>query len=123
VADTDTRLNLYQKLVKLEKAEQIETLAQEFSDRFGALPLEVQNLLYAVRIKLLAVKAGIESISTEHGQVVLRRFEGIGFDRQRLAPVLKDGIKVGITQITLNPKRLGNEWKKVLEELLRGIMK
>jgi transcription-repair coupling factor (superfamily II helicase) len=118
VADTDTRLNLYQKLVKLEKAEQIEALAQEFSDRFGALPLEVQNLLYAVRIKLLAVKVGIESISTEHGQVVLRRFEGIGFDRQRLAPVLKDGIKVGITQITLNPKRLGNEWKKVLEEVL-----
>ena len=123
VADTDTRLNLYQKLVKLEKVEQIEALVQEFSDRFGALPPEVENLLYAVRIKLLAVKAGIESISTEHGQIVLRRFEGIGFDRQKLEPILKDGIKVGITQITLNPKRLGNEWKKVLEELLRGIMK
>ena len=118
VVDVDTRLSLYQKLAKLEKAEQIAALAQEFSDRFGTPPPEVQNLLYAVRIKLMATKAGIESISTEHGQIVLRRFAGTGFNKEKLEPVLKDGIKVGITQITLNPKRLGNEWKKVLEEIL-----
>ncbi|MFQ5996239.1 MAG: transcription-repair coupling factor, partial [Dehalococcoidales bacterium] len=80
VVDVDTRLSLYQKLVKLEKAEDIESLAQEFADRFGPLPIELENLLYAVRIKLLATKAGIESITTEHGQIVLRRFEGMGFD-------------------------------------------
>ena len=121
VDDIDTRLSLYQKLVKLEKAEQIEALAQEFSDRFGPLPLEVENLLYAVRIKLLATKAGIESISTEHGQIVLRRFEGIQFNREKLESILKDGIKVGITQLTINPKRLGIEWKKVLEGVMGRI--
>ena len=44
VADLNTRLGLYQKLVKLERIEQIEPLAQEFSDRFGELPPEVKNL-------------------------------------------------------------------------------
>ena len=118
VADMETRLGLYQKLVKLETAEQIEILAQEFNDRFGPPPVEVQNLLYAVKIKLLAAKAGLEAIATEQGQIVLRLLEGMQFDKEKLEPVLKDGIRVGITQLRLNPKRLGGEWQQVLEEVL-----
>ena len=121
VSDLNTRLSLYQSLVKLEAVEEIEALAQEFSDRFGVPPAEVQNLLYALRIKILASKAGIESITTEDRQIVLRRFQGMHFNRQQLEPVLRDGMKVGITQLRLNPKRLGKEWGQVLEEVLRKV--
>jgi len=121
VADVDTRLSLYQRLAKLEAVEQIEALAQEFSDRFGSLPKEVENLLYAVKIKILAAKAGIESISTEDGQIVLRLFEGLTFNKQQLEPLFKDGIKVGLTQIRLNLKRLGKEWRETLEGILNKI--
>ncbi len=120
VSDLNTRLSLYQSLVKLEAVEQVEALAHEFGDRFGTPPPEVRNLLYALRIKILASKAGIE-ISTEERQIVLRRFQGMPFDRQQLEPILKDGIKVGITQLRLNPKRLGKEWQQVLEEVLKKI--
>ncbi len=118
VPDIETRLDLYQKLVKLETIAQVETLAQEFIDRFGTSPVEVANLLYAVKIKLLAARADIESISTEHGQIVLRRFEGMPFDKRKLEPVLKDGITAGFTRLILNPKRLEGEWPGVLEEVL-----
>ena len=121
VADINTRLSLYQSLAKMDRIEQVETLAQEFSDRFGSLPVEVENLLYAVKVKTLAAKAGIESISTEDGQIILRLFEGLQFDRQKLEPVFKDGIKVSTSQIRLNLKRLGKEWQGVLEEVVRGI--
>ena len=121
VSDLDTRLGLYQSLVKLERAEQIEDIAQEFSDRFGTLPPEVKNLLYVVKIKVLAAKAGIESISTEHGEIILRLFEGMQFNKQKPEPFLKDGIKLGLTQLRLNPKRLGGEWQRVLEEVLRRV--
>jgi len=121
VTDLLTRLSLYQKLVKLDRVEQIEPVAQEFSDRFGAPPSEVENLLYAVRMKILAVKAGIESISTEHGEIVLRLFEGMRFDKQKLEPFEKDGIKVGAFYLRLNPKRLGKDWQMVLEEVLREL--
>ncbi len=121
VTDLLTRLGLYQKLVKLERLEQIEPIAQEFSDRFGTPPPEVENLLYAVRLKILAGKAGIESISTEHGEIVISPFEGMRFDRQKLEPVLKDGIKAGTYQLRLNPKRLGKDWQKVLEEVVRKV--
>ena len=125
IPDLSTRLSLYQNLVKIQAAEQIDSLAQEFSDRFGSLPGEVENLLYAVKIKVLAARAGIESITNEHGQIVLRLFDGLQFNKQklepflkRLEPLLKDGIKVGSSQLRLNPKRLGGEWQKVLEEVL-----
>jgi len=110
VADIETRLSLYQKLAKMEDTEPLEPLAQEFIDRFGPLPVEVENLLYAVKIKLLAAKAGIESVTTEDGQIIIRRFKGVHFDQQKLEPVLRDGIKVG--------RRLGGKWQKVLEGVL-----
>jgi len=130
VVDLDTRLNLYQNLVKLDKVEQIEDLAHEFSDRFGSPPPEVKNLLYAVKLKVLAAKAGIESISTEQGQIILRLFQGLQLDKQQLEPYLKDGInpvrnsngvKLGLSQLRLNPKRLGKEWQRVLEEVVKKI--
>jgi transcription-repair coupling factor (superfamily II helicase) len=122
VPDLETRLAMYQKLVKVEKLEQIESLTQEFHDRFGALPEEVQNLLYAVRIKLLAAQAGIESIATEHGQIIIRRFKGLPFDREKLAPIIKDGVRVGHTQISLNLRRLGSRWQEVLGKILGTVI-
>jgi transcription-repair coupling factor (superfamily II helicase) len=121
VADLDTRLSLYQRLVKLDRVDQIEALAQEFGDRFGTLPPEVKNLLYAVKIKALAAKAGIESIATEHGEIILRLFQGMRFDRQKLEPILRDGIKLSLTQLRLNYKRLGKEWQQVLGEVLKEV--
>jgi hypothetical protein len=43
------------------------------------------------------------------------------FDKQKLEPLVRDGIKLGTTQLRLNPKRLGREWQKVLEEVLRKV--
>ncbi|MBI4303719.1 MAG: transcription-repair coupling factor, partial [Chloroflexi bacterium] len=127
VEDLNTRLGLYQKLVKLDETEQMEALALEFTDRFGPLPREVNNLLYAVRIKALAAKAGIESIATEHGEIVLRLFEGMRLDKQKLEPYLR-GLKLpagsitpGTNQLRLHPKRLGERWQAVLEEVVKGV--
>ncbi|MFC1957363.1 transcription-repair coupling factor [Chloroflexota bacterium] len=128
VIDLNTRLGFYQKLATLGGIEQIEALKQEFSDRFGALPPELENLLYAVRIKTLAAEAGIESIATERGEIILRRFEGMRFDRQKLElfvnglePHLRDSIKLGTFQLRLHHKRLDNQWRQVLEEVVGNI--
>jgi hypothetical protein len=43
------------------------------------------------------------------------------FNRQQLEPLLEDGIKLGTTQLCLNPKRLGGEWREVLEEVVRMV--
>jgi transcription-repair coupling factor (superfamily II helicase) len=115
VSDIETRLSLYQRMVKLEMVEDVAALAQELEDRFGDPPDEVRNLLYAIKIKLLGAKAKLESVSTEDGQIVLRVFQGMQFDRTKLAPLLKEGIRIGVTQLRL-PVRKG--WQGLLEEVL-----
>jgi transcription-repair coupling factor (superfamily II helicase) len=124
VDDLNTRLGLYQKLVKVDRLEQIDILVQELADRFGTPPREVENLLYAVKIKVLGAKAGIESITMEEGQIVLRRFEGMRFDRQKLEPYLRGlrypvgSLHLDALHLRLNPKRIGEDWPKVLEEVV-----
>jgi transcription-repair coupling factor (superfamily II helicase) len=120
VADIDTRLNLYQKLARVDKEEQIDGLAQEFGDRFGKLPAEVKNLLYALRIKVLAARAGVESVSTEDSEIVLRLFEGMKFDPQKLEPLLGEGVTLGKGQIRVGYKRI-KEWERVLQKVLEKI--
>jgi transcription-repair coupling factor (superfamily II helicase) len=124
VDDLNTRLSLYQKLVRVDRLEQIDVLAQEFSDRFGTPPREVKNLLYGVKIKVLGAKASLESITMEEGQIVLRRFEGMRFDHQKLEPYLRGlrypvgSLHLDALHLRLHPKRLGPDWPKVLEEVV-----
>ena len=87
-------------------------ISEELADRFGKLPPEVRNLLYAVRIKAMAVKSGIDSISVEHGEIIIRPFEGIRFDQHRLQPLCQDGIRLSSRIIKLNYRRLGKNWQK-----------
>jgi len=113
VGDVETRLSLYQSLSRVDRLEQLEALAQEFVDRFGAIPKEVKNLLYAVRIKLLAGKAGIESVTTEDGQIVLRLLEGMRFTPQQREIALPDGVRMGVRQLSLG-YRGDKGWKSKL---------
>jgi len=117
VGDVETRLSLYQSISRLDKPEQIEALVQEFGDRFGAIPKEVKNLLYAVKIKLLAGKAGVESVTTEDGLIVLRLLEGMRFTPQQREIALPDGVRMGVRQLSLS-YRGDKGWKSKLEGAL-----
>ena len=121
VPDVNSRLELYRDLAHPDAHQKIDDLATAYRDRFGAVPPEVDNLFYAVRIKGLAARAGIASVATEEGFINLRRFEGLPFDREKLAPVLRDEIYVGRTLIKIDFIKLGRAWKRVLEEVISKI--
>jgi hypothetical protein len=80
----------------------------------------VQNLLYAVKIKLLAAKAGIESVSIENGLIVLRLFGGMQFTPQQHKLPLPDGVRMGVRQLSLSYKRM-SDWEGVLEGVLNNM--
>ena len=120
VADLATRLPLYQRLARIVSPDEIEQIAEEFKDRFGNLPPEVKNLLYIVNIKALAAQVGVQSISGEDRQIVIRFKEGVKIDRERLGQAWR-GIKVGTSQLRLDMRLLGNRWQQVLEEVVRGL--
>ena len=119
VSDEGTRLALYQRMAKLASFEEGEELAQELRDRFGELPTPVKSLLYLLKIKMLAIRAGVVSISSEGNQIVVKP-EG-EINRPILQKALGDKVRIGLSQIRLDKRRLGLRWQETLEQLLETI--
>jgi transcription-repair coupling factor (superfamily II helicase) len=119
VTDLTTRLKLYQRLAKVSSVDELRQMREEFRDRFGNLPSVVENLLYMVNLRILAAQAGMQSISKEDRQIVIRFREGVKIDRRRLEKAWS-GLKVGATQLRLDTRLLGYKWQRVLEEVVRG---
>jgi transcription-repair coupling factor (superfamily II helicase) len=117
VPDTEIRLSLYQCLAGTRKLEAINVWAKDFQDRFGPPPIEVQNLLYAIKIKVLATKAVLASVSNESGQIVLRRPPGLQFDLTKLK-FYRTGVKISPYQVRIDLKTPGKDWQKTLVEVL-----
>jgi transcription-repair coupling factor (superfamily II helicase) len=72
VEDKTMRLKLYRRLADLHDLSEIDALQEEFGDRFGAIPEEVKNLLYQLKVRVLAEQTGIVSINMESKQLALR---------------------------------------------------
>ena len=62
VRDLGIRMGLYKRLADITESSEIEAFAAEMTDRFGALPPEVENLLAIIAIKNLCRKANVEKI-------------------------------------------------------------
>jgi transcription-repair coupling factor (superfamily II helicase) len=56
------RLSLYTRLDNCENEEELQAMEQEMTDRFGALPPQVQELFVTVRCRKLAVELGFEKM-------------------------------------------------------------
>jgi transcription-repair coupling factor (superfamily II helicase) len=121
ISDTDMRLSIYQRLTAITTVEQTDDLAKEINDRFGPLPAEVQNLIEVVRIKCLAANSGVEAISTNESIVTIRIWPGLQFNRQKLVSYYRYGVKIGMTQLIININKLGKDWLKMLEDIVKAI--
>jgi len=60
--DVQVRLNLYKRLASAERAEQIDALLEEITDRFGKLPPQGQVLFDTHRLRVLARPYGVLKI-------------------------------------------------------------
>jgi transcription-repair coupling factor (superfamily II helicase) len=123
VPNLNTRLSLYHRLARVEHIEELEDMAREFKDRFGLLPEPVENLLYIVKIKVLAARAEISSVSTQGRQIVIKPQTvnpplKIGGARGVMSKYLDAAVKIGTTQIKLDTRLLEGRWTEVLEEIL-----
>ena len=125
IADKSLRLRLYRRLANISDGPALEALIEEFSDRFGEPPEMVLNLFYQMKIKLLAEQAGLNTISFDTGQIVLR-YPQIqnGSEKEgnrKEIPVLKDlgpGVRTGKNAYWLAIDK-ENEWRSKLISILK----
>jgi transcription-repair coupling factor (superfamily II helicase) len=121
VSDVAVRLNLYHRIADIKNEEELDNLKKEIGDRFGEMPPEVSNLMFVAHIKLKAGRAGVKSLVTEDGKIVIRLFEGLQLDRQKTLQLPEMGIAMGRTQLSIEYKRYGKDWDKALERIIDTI--
>ena len=121
IGDRTLKVNFYQRLANLKTVEQVEAMAAELQDRFGAPPLPVQNLLAMVRLKVEAAALGFEAISLKDNELILTVKRTIVPNRIVLYRRFRNEARVqqGVIRI---PRRLfGKDWLQQLRELLPAI--
>jgi len=62
VENITERLSLYSRLDNCDTEEELQAMEEEFIDRFGPIPSEVQDLFITVRCRKLAVSLGFEKM-------------------------------------------------------------
>jgi transcription-repair coupling factor (superfamily II helicase) len=113
------RLRLYRRLAGVTTLRGIEEMAKELEDRFGDLPEPVTNLLYQLKLKILAMEAGIKAIITEMGQIIIRADSLQEIDRAGLQRRLSPAAKVTPRQLSLPLHPKAEVWQAELEKTLR----
>jgi len=120
ITSINARITYYKRMNSARDSYELEEIADELKARYGVLPEEVNNLVYAIRIKQLALKSEIESIITKDRQVTLWFKNAIEFDR--LIPSdYEIGLLIGSKQIKMDTKYLAEGWQMLLEDLLKLI--
>ena len=120
IGDDATRLALYIRLANITDPADSDRLAEEMRDRFGPLPPAAGDLLYTVRLRALATATGIETISAEDGDIVVRLFRGMQLPGDSLRTLPRKGLKIGHNQLRLAYRQLP-DWRARLEAILTAI--
>ena len=119
VPDATLRLRLYRRMAGLLRLADVEAMAQELHDRFGEPPAQVRNLLYQLRLKVLALESDVQSISVEAGQIVVKA-EGLEhLNREALQRYVGSAVRVSRRQIWLPLHPDTATWQAELERVLR----
>lgn len=120
IADDRVRLSVYQRMVEALAPEEVRTLRQELRDRFGEPPEPAAHLLTWLRIKALALQAGVTSVITTDDEFIVRLplVGNTEHDRLRRRFGRDSSIKIGPQFVRLDRRRLEQNWIEKLIEVL-----
>lgn len=76
IYDSIQKIEIYKKVASIQDVQEADDLHEELVDRFGDLPVAVQNLLYVARLKAYGREYGIEQIAQKPNEILLRMEPG-----------------------------------------------
>ena len=121
ISDIAQRIDIYQRLGKMQFNDDLIEIRDELYDRFGELPFSVENLLYVNRIGLIAKELNLKSIFRENNKVVLYFIDEIGVAKNILQKILNHSVIIGNNKVTINISEDSEIWKKELLYILTKI--
>jgi transcription-repair coupling factor (superfamily II helicase) len=85
IAEENQRLRMYKRVAGVETEAQLNDVAAELGDRYGAPPPAVRNLLDYAALKLYSQRLGVAQIERRRDAVSIRFTEKAAVDPERLA--------------------------------------
>ena len=95
IENDELRLQLYRRIAGLGSLGELDDMAEELADRFGPLPQAAKDLLFQVKVKLLASRAGVTAIGRDGDQLIVRSPAVARLSRLALQHHLGDQARVG----------------------------
>ncbi len=121
VPESALRLRLYRRLADVTTNAQVDELAKELEDRFGAPPDEVKNLLYLLRLKVAAMQARLASIGMEDGRIVVKLGRMDGMLSTRLAARFNGRVRAGKDRAWLAGPEDDDKWREHLMDVVTAL--
>jgi transcription-repair coupling factor (superfamily II helicase) len=123
--DVHTRLSLYKRLATTQKAEQIDAMLEEITDRFGKLPPQGQTLFDVHRLRVLARPYGVVKIDAAPKLSVISFHPNPPVDAARIVELVRKNRhvklagndKLRIERETPSPK----DRAQVIRDVLRAL--
>lgn len=119
--DSGLRLRLYRRMAGLTTLEEIESMGAELLERFGPMPDPVENLLFQLRIKVLAAKSGVTAVTHESSQIRIQLPNLLNMNRINLQRFLGENVRVSRTGIWLVKNLSTREWQITLVQALEKL--
>jgi transcription-repair coupling factor (superfamily II helicase) len=125
IPEENQRLRMYKRVAGVESESQLEDVAGELGDRYGAPPPAVRNLLDYATLKLLSERLGVAQIERRREAVSIRFTEKAQVDPERLARFVASQAgsqftPAGVLKFSLKekqPEQVLERLKSLLEQL------
>lgn len=126
IPEISLRLQIYRRIGGLSRIAEVDAMAAELQDRFGALPVAVEGLLFQIRIKLLAqaanataiLRRGDTAVNLRDARLEIRLPYLVELNRDLLGQKLGRDVNVTRTAIELKLERNMDKWRERLTEIL-----
>jgi transcription-repair coupling factor (superfamily II helicase) len=98
--------------------EELGEVVGEMRDRFGAFPVEVENLVTAVEIKLAALEAKVNTVSLSRDVLVIKAEPSALYDRVALYRAYGADARISGAMLRIPAARLGPDWLQAVRGIL-----
>lgn len=123
IPDIHARLAAYQRIAEIESAEGVAEMEAELTDRFGAVPRSVENLLYVALVRSMARRANVESLKTDDQMFHLRIRGGTTMElRMAIEGLRLKSVIAGPNQVRIDRLGAGTNWMPLVARVLRTMV-
>ena len=122
IQDISIRIEIYQKIANINNNQSIKNLKLELKDRFGKLPIPLENMIYISILQIEAAKAEIKSIIQTNNTITIRIYKPVIKKIENYLQKSNLPLLFKSNQIILDINQYNeNQWMQVLQEIIQKL--